>query len=273
MRKIRLCVEINKGRIGVPLQKLAKIAEEIQKFLGCLCNDVDIRIDSKTWVATDFQNGSVNFDIESAQKIDGKKADHFEHAYKRIIDPKHAADLAEISSKDTLLQYAKITSHIDTDEVVSFGIYGQDEKEAPELYPHSKARADELKIACDELCDTIEYYGDIGGTLHSWHLNGNPPCFRMREIISGELIDCYYDKKLHNNVHSIFKTPKAVVYVHGLIKADALTKKIKEITVVEFHIAEEFSDEDFNRFFGCAPDLTGNLTTKEYRDSIWRDER
>ena len=60
MSDLKVKLELNRGRVGVPLERLAKVAEEARKFLDMFADDVELG--DGEWIAQQFTNGSVSFD-------------------------------------------------------------------------------------------------------------------------------------------------------------------------------------------------------------------
>ena len=77
MARIRVRFELNKGRIGAPLNKLGKIAEQAERFLRALASDVQIEARADEWLAINFRNGSVSYDAEFQGEITPAEVDAF----------------------------------------------------------------------------------------------------------------------------------------------------------------------------------------------------
>ena len=69
MADLRIPIVLNKGRKGIPLQKLARISYELQQFLGLLGEDLQIEMGAG-WLGTDFYNGSLGFTAEISPSAD-----------------------------------------------------------------------------------------------------------------------------------------------------------------------------------------------------------
>jgi len=64
MANLRIRVELNKGRVGMPLGKMANITHETMKFLKMVCEDIGALEVADKWIALNFENDSVDFDCE-----------------------------------------------------------------------------------------------------------------------------------------------------------------------------------------------------------------
>jgi hypothetical protein len=75
MSRLRVKLILNEGGEGVPLSQLTDIAEEAEKFLRYLAHDAGLTIQRGEWLARNFVNDSVRFDIEkeSFQPIEAVK--------------------------------------------------------------------------------------------------------------------------------------------------------------------------------------------------------
>jgi hypothetical protein len=47
-----------------------------------------------------------------------------------------------------------------------------------------------------------------------------------------------------------------------------LPRRVEQVKVDKIDPAHEMSEQEFNSFFGCAPNFTGQLTTQEFIDRI-----
>ena len=60
MSELKIKLELNKGRKGVPIDRLAQVANEARKFFEMFAKDVELG--DGEWVAEEFTNGSLGFD-------------------------------------------------------------------------------------------------------------------------------------------------------------------------------------------------------------------
>lgn len=89
MSEIKLRIVLNKGRHGIVMHKLAKIAEEAEKFLNYFSED--LKLNKAEWVADSFKNGSLSFTMNYLGEIshDGQVV-QANRALARIINHKVA---------------------------------------------------------------------------------------------------------------------------------------------------------------------------------------
>ena len=268
MATLRIRIELNKGKAGIPMDKLAKLTEETQKFLDMVGEDVDIEIDKGKWLATDFEEGSLFFTAKYVGAPDELKVEKYNDAleFAFTLDPEQIDPDGPLRMA-TLLQYSKIGSPIDADEVVGFGLY-RNERDVSSWHYLKKDISQKIFASIET---PIEYYGTVQGIIHSWYKESIPPHFHVRELSSKQLIKCQYSDEKYDEVVKLFKKKVAIVFVSGQFRVKRAERKIEHLNVARLEEAPELSKEDFKRFFGIAPDLTGDLTTEEYIDRIRGD--
>ena len=272
MAGLRIRVELNKGRVGIPLGKLALVADRIYRFFGKLCEDVRIEGKTEAWLAQKFENGSVAFDITNLNISDVSSVSNFKRAFRRISDfnPSSAEDYQDIP-RSTFLLYAKIADPIDADEKVSFGLYAENEEKPSDWYDLTK----EISVTMEEFFkgpEHIFYQGEVHGVIHSLIKESGRPHLRVRDLCTGRLIQCFYRKEMYREIVDLLKRKDAVVYISGAVSASWKDRTIESISAEKFHVAEEFADRDFIDFFGCAPDITGKETTEDFISGIREED-
>ena len=65
MSRLRIRLVLNEGGEGTPFGKIVDVGREVERFLWYLAEDAGIGIVRPDWVARDFENASVRFDIEA----------------------------------------------------------------------------------------------------------------------------------------------------------------------------------------------------------------
>ena len=116
-------------------------------------------------------------------------------------------------------------------------------------------------------------HGSVQGTIHAWHTGARPGFFQVRDLSSGDLVRCVYKARLYHSVHKATSSPKNVVHVYGSISWDRATNGIVEISVDDIELAQPLSKDQFDRLFGSAPRLTGEMSTYGYIDWLRGDGR
>ena len=141
MARIRLRFELNKGRVGAPLSKLGKIAEQAERFLKSLAAEVSIDQRGGDWLALNFDNGSVSYDAEFRGEVTPAQAALFARHLEFVVDYDPETEGAQgMVSPATFSEFAKMGTLIDPDEVIGLGIY-RDGKRKPVWRQVSYAQA------------------------------------------------------------------------------------------------------------------------------------
>jgi hypothetical protein len=283
MSDLRLRIELNKGGVGISFHKLAEISVEAEKFLRMIICDVDKRI-TGTWIAKEFDNNSVDFTAEFSGNITAEQAVLCSNALDATMNEDF--DFAVLEQhrvrRATLLQYTKIAKPIAPDEAIHFAILNghkpvkkeQDKTESEKRHvltkEHSITLAQRIKLT-----DTVSFEGSIQGNITALFKDQaiySRPHFRLRELASGELISCYYTSDLYPKIIYGLHNKDSVVHVAGTILASRTERKPLSIQVHKIQVAETYQQGDLEKFVGCAPEATGELTTEEFIATI-RDRK
>jgi len=268
--KIKVELRINKDKTGVALQKLSAISDEINKFLIDLGEDCFIGKDNNIWFATNFHNSNLSFDIKNEQ-VDDDKLNSLHDNFNVIVNRDIASFPPGINPR-TLDQYTKIADKIELDEEVCFGVYeNSDDDSTIEWHGLTKNNIIDL-VPIIKSREIVEYWGNICGRVHAWHKESDKPHLTVRELISGDLINCFYSDKNYSMVHELLKNKAAIVYISGNIKANRYKRKIVEIFAEKFIEAPGYRDGDLDKFIGRLPGLTGDLSSSEYINRIYDNE-
>jgi hypothetical protein len=123
MAQIKLRVELNKGRTGAPIEKLADVSRQLDKFLRALAVDLQIEVKKGEWLAVNFENGSVKYD--AALQIDVREIEfrRFNGSIEFIADYDPDSEGSNGLVSDATLLEGRIGTCIDPDEAVNLGIY------------------------------------------------------------------------------------------------------------------------------------------------------
>ncbi|MBU1156454.1 MAG: hypothetical protein KJ921_11410 [Proteobacteria bacterium] len=262
MSQLKIRLEINPGRVGAPLDKLAQIAGEAELFLRMLCEDVGLKVPKGEWLATNFHNNSVQLDAIHSGDYGEKAVHQFNGGLLDVanFDPDKQKINGKIRAK-TYNQYAKLGNVLAIDEKIGLGIFNNGDAEPAEWRYLDKAKAIKISITLQE---KISYYGSVLGNIHALFKGAKPQYFTLRERISGELISCFFGADLYSDVIKALESRNASIYAHGLITASRSMRRIDAIQVNKIKVAPILSDKDYRKFFGAAPGITGNLSTEQY---------
>jgi hypothetical protein len=84
MPLLRVKMVLNEGGEGVPLSQLTDVAEEAEKFLRCLAQESNILVQRREWLARNFMNDSVSFDIEREAQIPLDAVKEFNRKFEHV---------------------------------------------------------------------------------------------------------------------------------------------------------------------------------------------
>ena len=258
---------LNEGGEGAPLGQIVDVGREFEKFLRYLAEDSGVEVGRRDWVARDFENGSVRFDVEAPSALEDGAIDTFNRKFEYVATIDLTKKIAiEGVRHVTLLQYAKAADALAAHEKMSFGLY-RPGGEKPYEYRHlSKLRAVELQ---QKLTEKMAFKTTIQGTIHN--LGVEEHYFNLRERKSGKLIRCDFSAKQYDRVHEVAKNPSALIYVRGMVQQRRVDRFIEGMKVELLRPAPSTPDV-FTSLFGQYPDFTGGLSTIEFIDQQWGAE-
>lgn len=262
MASLRTRIELNKGRIGIPLHKLADISKEMERFLERICEDLKIKDPSGQWLACNFENGSLSFDVEYHGQASEAQIETCKSSLQCIAKGPFTSGCIPVGiSRKTLMQYSKIADHLDADEVIRIGIYSKDEEEPAEENWHSVHKQQLLEIK-NVILHTIDCYGAIQATIHTLYKDSD--YLVARDIVTKRLIKCYFRSSQYSCVLDVLSPKDAIVHISGMMQVSRMDHRIERIDVERLEAAKSYRPGDLDRFIGCAPNLTGPRTTSAF---------
>lgn len=258
MSQLRVKIELNKGRHGIPLHRLVEVAKEAEKFFEMFADDM--HLSKGEWIAENFQNGSLGYDVNFVGEITEPVITTARKALKHITDPQTTPDdLSFGIRKETFLQLAKIASPIEADDLIGIGLYnGQPEPEMREL---SKQRSLDIER---QIVQTVVQYGGLQGVITA--LFKGSFILWIVELSTGTRVSCNFPPHMYNKVWELLKARDAIVKVEGWITHKR--GEIAHLDILSISEAAEYQEGDLEKFFGCDPHFTGNLNTAEYIDDL-----
>jgi hypothetical protein len=270
MALIRFRIQINKGRRGVPLKKFTNIGRDFGKFLRMLGEDIGIQSTINDWIAVNFdEEHSVAYDQEYQKEQSVSVKNKYNRSFRVISDyseKKHSA-LSQFR-KTTLKQFCDISKNIERDESISFGLYTTKDDKPNEWKQLTLHKANVLSSTLD---DIVECYGAIQGEIFSL-IKSDGECYvSVKELSTGNNIQCYFNDNLYSDVVSLLKERRGIVHVYGNMKISKIYDKIESLIISEIKPAIKYQEGDLERFIGCVPNLTGELSTEQFISRI-RDD-
>ena len=121
MTRLRVRVELNRRKSGVPMEELVSVVEETRKFFHLLAEDVEIPADRGEWLASHFDPESLNFTAEFNGPATAEQIRAFGSAFGGATSLR----------RETIAQFTHIADFIGEDELVGFGLYQSDEESEP----------------------------------------------------------------------------------------------------------------------------------------------
>ena len=264
MAPLKVKVIINKGREGVPLDKLAIITKETLEFLNCVCTDLNIEENESRWIGTKFSSEhSLVFDCEREIE-DNEKVRMGSELLEAIMSRNVSCSPVKVSNA-TKIQYYRIASQIDVDESVDFGVYHPDNGRNPKMFTltHRVARDIESETASEAI-----YFGEIQGTIHSFYKGTRRKKFIISELVTGNYVDCYFQDRMYQEMVHLLDDEEGIFFVSGEIIEDMKAGVIKCIAIKDWSPAPIFNEQEFTSMIGTMPQLTGDETTEEYLNRI-----
>lgn len=262
MRNVRIRIELNKGRVGMPLDKIASITCDTVEYLNSLTSDLGIEYPDHGWIAENFDNGSVDFDCRFAMPLEENRAMQMRSAMRMVFANEYTdATTAILIRPETRRRYARIARPLDSDEVARFGIYGNGVIESLEWFTLSAAFAAEIE---EPLARSHHSYGEVQGIVHAFFKEAVRPYLKIRELSSQQLVNCYFPSALYRNAVEVLGDPDAVVFVEGWTTESVETGFISEVNVSDFRLAPDFREEDYRFGLGSQPGFTGAMETQDY---------
>ncbi|HWA30037.1 MAG TPA: hypothetical protein VG867_03010 [Rhizomicrobium sp.] len=250
MARIKLRIVLNKGRHGAPLAKLGRLSEQTDKFLRALAADCQVDTKPGEWLAVNFKNGSVEYDAEFQGDVDTGAAQIFSRNLEFLADyDPESEGLNGQVSEATAIEYARIGTMIDPDEVIGIGIYKQHAKK-PLWREITYSKMASIRR---ELETPLPAYGAVQGILHAWFKEVREPYFQLRELSTDILVRVLYTASLYADVARAVQERTTMLMVAGDMQYDRVSKSPTELRADRIERMPMLSSAEFERFFGSAP--------------------
>lgn len=260
MSQLRLKISLNRGRKGIPLRKLANITDETQKFLGLFSNDINLG--DGEWIAENFRNGSVIFDMVFVGDVPEPSILQGQRALDHITDLATTADSLGFGlTKGTFHQFAKIALPLEEDDVVSLGIYNG--RSHPKIRKLSKERALEIE---KQIVQTKVQYSGFQGKISALIKGSNT--IWVTDLLNGHRVICRFQPNMYDQIIHLLKKREAIVNIEGWRKIKNDEERLEIQSIQE---AAEYQEGDIEKFFGCDPNFTNDLDTEEFLAQLRTD--
>lgn len=261
MATLKIRFKLNPGREGIPLGKLSKQTENIELFLRALASDLGVDDSAGLWLASDFRNGSLSSFNEYQATVEKGLAYQFNEKTYELLRYNPSRNPRPLSmSHSTIDRFAKLREGLDPDEKIGVGIIDVETSRVKWSYI-SRLQLEEIG---DSIDTEVTYVGAVMGYTHEWNKGAINPYLYIRDIANGDLVKCIYRDEDYDKVANLFQKKNSVVTVYGTVKLNRITEKYEVVSADQFEIAPDFSQKDYEKFFGCAPDFTGDYSAAEF---------
>jgi len=232
------------------MAKLGKIAEQTERFLRVYAAELGVDVKSGDWLAADFKNSSVEFQAEFAKEVPATTVQFFSSGLEVLadFDPENEGLNGRVSSS-AALEYSRIGSLLDPDEIIRMGIFSP-EARAPRWRDITYSSFSRIRR---ELEQPVVAHGSIQGIIHAWFKEAKDPHFQLRELSTDALIKVLYNDGLYARVAKAVQERNTTLIVDGVIKYDKVSRKALELTAERINSMEMMSPQEFDEVFGCAP--------------------
>jgi hypothetical protein len=255
--KFKVRIVLNRGRHGAPLAKLGRISEQAEKFLRSLAADCRVNTRAGEWLAVDFKNGSVEYDAEFQGDVNVGDAQAFARNLEFLADyDAESEGLNGSVSHNTAIEYAKIGSLIDPDEVIGLGIYpGRGGPPKWRNITYSK-----MASLRREMETPLPAYGAIQGILYAWFKEAREPSFQIRELSSDAIIRVSYPSALYSDVAQAVQERSTMLIVSGNMLYNQVTRLPIEMSADRIERQRMLSSAEFEAFIGSAPEFIADYS-------------
>lgn len=261
MAQIRIKLEMNKGRKGMPLDKLAAVAGATEKFLVSFSRDIGLGKTQCQWLAERFENNSVDFDCRFASDVDESVATRGRRGLRAVLGNRYEdSEVAALILPKTRLQFARIADPLDPDEVIRFGIYQNGEDRPTDWFELTQSRLAEIQ---SPLKAGRRSFGEVQCIVHAFFKETHRPYFKVRELSTQELLNCYFEPAMYSAAVQVLEEQDAVVFIEGWTTENPETGFVDSIEATGFRLAPSFSPEEYRAGLGSIPDYTENRPTSE----------
>ena len=264
MAQLKIRLELQRASKGVEMSKLERLSKEAQKLLRALGDDLGIPTNG-TWVAQNFYDQGVGFDASYQNSdVDALQAERYIHVLDQTLTVNQEKDwtVSGVSTK-TLIQSARLARVAGEDEIVRVGLSNG----APTVQWRALAKS-RAHALVEHFDNVVEYRGMLQGVIHNWFKEAEPPYVKLRDLATGELVDCEYEPSQYDDVHKALHRQEAVVIVAGWIHAKRSTRTVESLRIERIKASDPLSQSDLEAFFGASPGWTGDLTTDQLIDVV-----
>jgi hypothetical protein len=238
--QIKLKIEVNQGKKGIPFTKLESLIEDMRRFLTAIGEDIEL-VEASEWIALDFTNGSLGFVSEYPYEAAEKKLNDFNGAIVALAKSEFPPSIR----KSTANAFFDIADRLENGETTSLVVFDGDGKAVPTAI--TKETATQARLI------TVLPYrrsqGAVQGKIHSLYKESKPqPFFHLRELSTGHLVKCVYKPSEYPDVVKALTPDDQVIHVRGTVFYHTRNRDIDHIDVEQIKPVEPYGFEDVEKF-------------------------
>lgn len=233
------------------MAKLGKIAEQTERFLRALAADIGVNVKAGDWLATDFKNGSVDYQAELPRDVSRASAQFFSSGLEVLadFDPENEGLNGRVS-ETAALEYARIGTLLDPDEIIRMGIISQGKN--PRWRDITYGALSSIRR---EMEQPVSAHGSVQGIVHAWFKEAREPHFQLRELATDDLVKIYYQDSLYDRVAKAVQARSSTLIVAGAMVFDKVTRQATEMKAERIETMEMMTATEFDEVFGVAPNF------------------
>ncbi len=238
--QIKLQIEVNKGKKGIPLAKLESLIEDMRRFLASVGEDIEL-VEPTDWIALDFKNGSLGFISEYPYDAAVKKLNDFNGAIIALARSEFPPSIR----KSTANAFFDIADRLEQGEAAGFVVFDKDGKALPaEITKETATQA--------RLITVLPYrrsQGAVQGKIHSLYKESKPhPFFHLRELSTGHLIKCVYQASDYPDIVKALTLEDQVIHVRGTVVYHTRNRDIDHVDVQQIKRVDSYDFENVEKF-------------------------
>lgn len=269
MAQFRIRVTLFKGQESIELARLTSLPEELSKLFRCIGEDAGVLPMDNHWRASHFADGSLEFDAATPENLKSGAVATCRRIANSVFSGRPQAAYDAGATERTLLQYGQVAKRIQTGETVVLSVLPALKKGRPKPYLVTDEVVTRL---LESVRPFLEYHGTLIGVVHAFYKEAERPHFDLRDVSRNNLVKCFYRREMYSDVVSALHPRERRVHVSGLVRANRLTKVIDSIQADRLQLIEPLSEEEFEKFFGSAPHMTGDLDSADFVSSLREDD-
>jgi len=271
MPQFRIRVALFKGQESIDLSRLTALPDELSKLLRGIADDAGVPPMDNAWRASNFADGSLEFTVASSDRL----SKDLSVRCARIAEAVFSGDREDAFkfgvTDRTLLQYGSLARKIQPGETICLGTLGKGARTKKPKRWYAVTAETVLRLASD-VRPYFDYHGAVLGFIHAIYIAADKPHFDLRDLTREDLVKCYFTADMHDAIVKMLIPREQRVNVGGMIRANRLSKTIESIRVDRIEPVETVSNDEFERFFGSAPQLTGGQSAADFIADAREDE-